>query len=510
MADTHLPSSRQRVVRVGDAKSLTAAATKLSAAKIGRQWSQAWQDEAWEHYDQVGELRFVANAIAGSMAQGSVYVGEIGEYSDDVQPTEDETVNDIFQTFGGSQAEREELIRRMGLQLFVAGDGWIVGVPPEVFDEDMYTRGEGIPAIGRSLADLRWLVLSVQEVSVRQNRIELRLGDRVRTVPEDDAVLIRVWRAHPRAYWEADSPVRANLPVLRELVGLTKHISANIDSRLAGAGLLILPQSISVMGGIGQTEDDDENTDPFLADLMDSMLTPIKDRDAASAVVPLVVKVPDEVAAAVGQSNLITFSTPFDERSKELRDEAIRRLALGLDVSPELLLGMGEVNHWSGWLIDEQNAKTHIGPIMGLICNAITDGYLHPALVEAGVPNPQRFRVWYDLTDLTLRPDRSSSARELFDRGAISADSLRMHSGFDDTDAPETQDPAISIALAAGQAAPSLFQNPGLPVLVEQIRAALADMPIPDNPLDEDIQIDGTSPVENESRDIPDMPDTAG
>lgn len=502
MAANHLPEPRRRIVRMTDKPVVTAAATPLSAAKIGRQWSQAWQDEAWEHYDQVGELRFVANAIAGSMAQASFYVGEINDVSDDVRPVDEGVVADVFQTFGGSQAEREELIRRMGLQLFVAGDGWIVGVPPEVLDDGRYTT-DGIPPLGRSLADLRWLVLSVQELSVRQGRIELRLGDRVRTVSEDDAVLIRVWRPHPRAYWEADSPVRSNLPVLRELVGLTKHISANIDSRLAGAGLLILPQSVSVMGGIGQTEDDDPDADPFLNDLMDSMLTPIKDRDAASAVVPLVIKVPDEVAASVGQSNLITFSTPFDERSKELRDEAIRRLALGLDVSPELLLGMGEVNHWSGWLIDEQNAKTHIGPVLGLVCNAITDAYLHPALAEAGVADPSRFRVWYDMTDLTLRPDRSTAARELFDRGVISAESLRMHSGFDDSDAPPAeQDPAIAIALAAGQSAPSLFQNPGLPVLVEQIRAALANAPVPEMP----DEIDDIVP-DDTGRDLPEMPD---
>ena len=502
MTVNHLPQSRPRIVRMTDKPVITAAATSLSAAKIGRQWSQAWQDEAWEHYDQVGELRFVANAIAGSMSQASIYVGEIDGVSDDVQPVEEGVVADVFQTFGGSQAEREELIRRMGLQLFVAGDGWIVGVPPEVLDDGRYTT-EGIPPLGRSLSDLRWLVLSVQELSVRQGKIELRLGDRVRSVSEDDAVLIRVWRPHPRAYWEADSPVRSNLPVLRELVGLTKHISANIDSRLAGAGLLVLPQSVSVMGGIGQTEDDDADADPFLNDLMDSMLTPIKDRDAASAVVPLVIKVPDEVAASVGQSNLISFSTPFDERSKELRDEAIRRLALGLDVSPELLLGMGDVNHWSGWLIDEQNAKTHIGPVLGLVCNAITDAFLHPALIEAGVADPQRYRVWYDMTDLTLRPDRSTAARELFDRGVISAESLRMHSGFDDNDKPDDMlDAAVRAALDAVKASPGLFANPGLPALVEQMRAVLGEATAPDV-----AEETGEVPPDDSSRDLPEMPD---
>ena len=46
-------------------------------------------------------------------------------------------------------------------------------------------------------------------------------------------------------YSVPDSPVRAALPILRELVGLTQHVSAQIDSRLAGAGMLVMRASAS-------------------------------------------------------------------------------------------------------------------------------------------------------------------------------------------------------------------------------------------------------------------------
>lgn len=491
MAD-HIPTADVRI----EHRQLTAAATQMTARKIGRQWGQAWQDEAWEHYDLVGELRFAANAIAGAMGQARLYVGRIEDDADVPVEIEHGPAAQVFAWFGSSHGGRQDLVRRMGVQLFVAGDGWVVGVPPETLDDSM--PAGTIPPLGRGLADLAWLVLSVQEVAVRNRQVELRLGDRVRVVDEQDAVLIRVWRPHPRRWWEADSPVRSSLPVLRELVGLTKHISASIDSRLAGAGMLVLPQSVSTVGRIGDTPDSDPESDPFLADLMDAMLTPIKDRDAASAVVPMVVKVPDEVASQIGQSNLITFSTPFDEEAKTLRDESIRRLGLGLDLAPEILLGMGSINHWGAWLVEEQNVRTHVEPPLAMVCQAVTDTFLRPALREAGVTDAESYAVWYDPQQLTMRPDRSGQATALYDRGAISQEALRRWSGFDDVDAPDDVDPAVSLVLDAVRESPGLLADPGVDSLLADVRRLIGE---------------GTVPADIPAADMPDdrpMPDRTG
>src|SRR3546814_17159695 len=57
-----------------------------------------------------------------------------------------------------------------------------------------------------------------------------------------------------------------------------------------------------------------------------------------------------------------TFHTPFDEETRELREEAIRRLALGQDAPPELLLGVGNMNHWGAWLVQADTNNTHVEP----------------------------------------------------------------------------------------------------------------------------------------------------
>src|SRR5690606_33672934 len=112
----------------------------------------------------------------------------------------------------------------------------------------------------------------------------------------DTSTIIRIWNPHPRQAWEADSSVRANLPVLREVMAFSQHITATVESRLAGAGTLCIPHS-ATMPNPKQSESDGVEAlhpDPFVDGLMQAMITPISDRDDASAVVPVVVKVPDE------------------------------------------------------------------------------------------------------------------------------------------------------------------------------------------------------------------------
>src|SRR5690606_36211300 len=46
---------------------------------------------------------------------------------------------------------------------------------------------------------------------------------------------------------------------------------------------------------------------------------------------------------------------------------------------------------------------------------------------------------WYDTSPLRVRQNRSQTALEVYDRGAISEAALRRETGFDDSDAPATR-----------------------------------------------------------------------
>lgn len=483
--------------------SLVASAKRLTSRTMSRgraTSTRPWQEDAWEMYDLVGEQRFLASTLAGRMSQARLYVGRLGD--DPTQAPEkvddNDAVTDVLSAVGSSPAAQTQLLQRLGVNLFVAGDGWLAGIPRHLMPEslrevhslDTEVVAEYEPADTLSIEDLEWRMLSVSEVSAnRADSVKLMLGEgegEVLEVSPDDIFLIRVWRPHPRRWWEADSPTRSSLAVLRELVGLTMHISAQVDSRLAGAGLLLVPQSAQRALNLAAGLEENAESDMFTEALMEAMLTPIQDRANASALVPLVVTVPDE---ATGLFNYMTFAKPLDAEARALRDEAIRRLALGQDAPPELLLGTSGMNHWGAWLVREDVVTTHLEPPLALICDAMTTQYLWPVLMDQGYTEEQahQFVIWYDVSHMVMRPNRAEDAKDLHTRGVIGDETLREATGFGDADAPagiEGMAPESVLALEMARANPTLFVNPGIPAVVAQIRAVMAnDIPAYEGPV---------------------------
>ena len=463
--------------------SLLASASRLTQeALTGKRWSAAsqdWQEDAWDMLDLVGEQRFLTNTLANRLSQARLYVGRIdgGAMLDDPEPVTDPTINSVLEALGGSPTGRSQMLRRLAVNLSISGEGWLVGVPSGLLPAEHRTREpreDWRPGDDLFLDDLEWRMLSTSEVSTTpQGLAKLKFAEKVTVeASPDDLYLIRVWHPHPRRAWEADSPTRSSLPVLRELVGLTMHISAQVDSRLAGAGVFIVPASAAKALKIAAGVDENSNEDPFTDALIEAMMTPINDRSSAAALVPLVVTVPDE---ATDKFQYFSFSSNLDTEARQLREEAIRRLALGQDAPPELLLGTAGMNHWGAWLVREDVVSTHIEPPLALICDALTTQYLRPALQSLGVRDADEYVVWYDVSHMITRPNRATDAQALHDKGVLSDEALRAANGFDDNDAPQDHtDPALEIVLRMVGQAPSLAGDPGIPVLVQQIREAMA------------------------------------
>ena len=468
----------------------TAASSAPHAVSKSSPSARSWQAEAWAAYDEVGEERFLASTLAGRLSQARLYVRHSSSDSSlrddptdaaDTAPTASAVLAEtVLAALGASQQDLGQMLQRLATNLFVAGEGWLVGVPSHLVPGiDVSDPTATAPSPDPSLADLVWRVLAVTEVvtvapptPTAAGRVRLSLGSDALTpveVSTDEVYMIRIWRPHPARYWEADSPTRACLPILRELIGLTRHISAQIDSRLAGAGLLVVPSSASAaLAADAADAYGHGQPDPFVSALMESMLRPIENRDDASAVVPLVVTVPDEAADKVSH---LTFSSALDSGARDLRDEAIRRLALAQDAPPELLLGSGAMNHWGAWLTREDTVTTHIEPVLALICEALTSQYLRPVLLSAGLAEEavRTLSVGYDVSALVARPNRSEEALNLHKSGAISDEALREASGFDDSDEKPLEERAVMQALALAAKQPALLTSPGLGPVAEEV-----------------------------------------
>jgi hypothetical protein len=367
---------------------------------------KAWQDRAWVWYDTIGEYRYACAWVGNLLSRALLFAAEGG------LPTKNpDAVGAMEALFGGHDGQRE-MLRQLGIQFTVAGEAYIVG-------EDG----------GEDPGD-RWWVVAASEIT--KNGDTWKVGKKA----VDDPLVMRLWRPHPRANNKPDSPSRAILPILSEIDGLTKHVSAQIDSRLAGAGILLLPDGISfstTASSEGGEKSVTGELDPFLEELMETMMLAIRDRSDASALVPIILQAPGEHLDKVRH---VVFSTPLDEQSIELRKEAIRRLALGMDMPPEILTGTGEINHWGAWQVEEASIKAHTEPLLHIITDSLTEGYLRPYLEASGMSEEEarNFTIQADTSAMRLRPNRSKEAIELYDRALLSKEATVRENGFDEAD----------------------------------------------------------------------------
>lgn len=419
---------------------LTAAAAVLTSNKINRMHktnvttAHLWQRDAWYYYDVTPEISYITRLEASAVSRASLFAARLPDdpsEKPEAVPADSNAAMAMSDMLGGRTSQSQELAR-IATHLAIPGLSFAV----------MWDDG-GIH---------HWTVLSPDEISYTGNSWRMKVNGEDVFRPVSDTLVIRIWNQHGRNRWEPDSPVRHMLPVLSELEGLTKHVSATVDSRLAGAGLLVLPDTVD----FPRTETTPEGVDPFMHELYKAMTTPITDRDIAAAVVPFAIRVPPE---AVDKVKHIKFFTDLDSHTKELREEAIRRIALGMDIPPEQLLGMTDASHWSSWQIEDAYIKLHIEPKLQTICHAMTIGYLQPYLRSLGVSDWERHVVWFDTTQIKLRPNRSADAADLHDDLLITDEARRRVAGFDESDAPDDEQFRQMLLTKAILGAPQLGLN---------------------------------------------------
>lgn len=367
---------------------------------------QPWQEKAWHFYDTIGEFRAGVNWVGNVLSRARLYA----TYDDGSgpKPVSTPAVSEVMEAFGGGVDGRRVLLHDYGVLYSVSGEAWTVG---------MDTRD------GKTI----WTAYAPGEVV--SDGEGYRIESERNPLPKG-AVVIQSWRPHPRKHKFADSPARAALPILAEIEALTQHIEAQTNSRLASAGMLFVPNEIAATA-VGATRDTTSSAtaEAYVKMLAEVASRTLRDRSDPTSVVPIV---STGDADYIDKVKYVKFWSELDQHAIELRTEAIRRLALSLDMPPEVLTGTGDVNHWGAWAIDESAIKSHTEPLLFLICSDLTVGYLRPAL-EGVVPDPERYAIAADTSEMRLRPNRSKEALELYDRGVLDEGTLRTETGFEDS-----------------------------------------------------------------------------
>lgn len=383
--------------------------------------TDSWQAEAWAYYDDLGEFRYGIDWRANMVSRVRLRVGRIRPGTDEPELLDSGPVVDILnKLLNGAVAGPEHMMRSSATQLGVPGECWLVGETKNPTTEEWRIR---------SAAEIRRSTKTGATWEVIDDAASGGGQEKWRTLSKD-ALVCRVWEPHARKFHIADSPARAARTVMRELELVNRHISAQYLSRLASAGLLLIPDEIS----FPVRPEFEDAFDPFMAEWVETARATIQNPGSAGAAVPIPMRAAAELLEKI---RFIDFSLKGDEKILEKRDSAIRRLATQMDLPAEILLGMGDVNHWSAWQLEESGVKVHILPMVERICYAFTVGYLTPRMKAAGLDNLDEFVVWYDASEITMRPDRSVQATEAYDRNEIDGEAYRREIGMDETDMPD-------------------------------------------------------------------------
>lgn len=387
-----------------------------SARKTGQ--PEKWQKEAWKFYDLVGELRYGSNWVANVASQALLFAGKRDNTGNIVQSGDNTPEVKTQKSLYGGHEGQAAMMRTMALHLTVAGE--VYSVMRDKF-EDEEVEGKHVDESGTI-----YETLGTEEISYSGDTWYVLQPDGSKEPLSESDVVIRVWLPHPKDRSKADSPVRGILGPLSEIVLYDAHIKAQSSSRLHGGGVMFVPSEMQLTPPKELLEEMDDGTNPtssdvFIWNLLRAMEEARQNNGEPASVAPAVVTLPGEFVDKVKH---ITFWSELDEKVIEMRQDAILRVARGMDLPPEVFLGTGEMNRWGAWQVEESSIKAHVEPILNLIANTLTIEFLRPG---SGVLDAV-FGV--DTSRLRLRPNRSKEAVELYDRGVLNREALVRETGF--------------------------------------------------------------------------------
>lgn len=364
-----------------------------------------WQERALKVVDLIPELDYVSRFYARQLGQLRLYPatrkadGQLEEIK--AGPPVD-LLNRIRDMGGG----HSDILYNYGRLYIITGEGNLFGYDLDTEDET-------------------WCFIWNDELKVERNKdnslkkiiwTPSAASDPREFTPEQ-AVVYKFWKSHPRRTGEATSPMRAIVEghIADELIALTASVRSTAVARTT-RGILIIPQEIQPPEA--DTEgDEDPNVSPWIIAIAEHFEAQNEQAGSAAAAAPYLMEVPFEYAEGI---RLVELHNPqHDYLEKDLRTEAVMRIAHGIDFPSEALTGIGGTNHWAALQILMDMWRSHGAPVAQGFCNELTAVYLRPGLRDAGYAGWEQVVVGYDAAQVTAKPDRSDDAKTALTLHAI-------------------------------------------------------------------------------------------
>lgn len=403
---------------------------------------QTWQKQAWGYYKTLGEIHYGAGFYARMLSGIRIFIEERDATGEWVESTNESYVAQI-ERLENARGGMGALQASHGVLTFVQGES-MLSCTLESLGEDFF--GEPILSSEGKPFEEVWEMLSSAELSYSKQQKEYKrkrgINGKIETFPETDPddpqpgtmMAYRFYHRDPEFSGMADSSMRAVLADCEELLLLKQSIRNTARNRGAGNGILMLPSS---MGGQEVDQSDGTKVPKNAKMIYEALTAPIADEQSAHAVAPVIMFAPEGVTSQTAFHIDLRGAALYRETG--LRDECIRRLAIGLDMPPEALMGTAGVNHWTAWQISDAAWTNHGAPVAREFVEQLTSALLAPVAREIGA-DPKDVRVWYDPTAVVEDPDRNRAAAEAHDRLAISDEAYREATGWEEDDAPTPEE----------------------------------------------------------------------
>jgi hypothetical protein len=201
--------------------------------------------------------------------------------------------------------------------------------------------------------------------------------------------------------------MRSVQDICEELLILTLGVRATALTRLTN-GIVKFPTQLSpnpLTAGL----DEDPQQNPMLADWIEHVSAQIDNPGSVEARIPFLIE--GDYEYLDGLQWMKTHDPATDYMERDLRKEAIERLALSLDMSPEDLLGYTNANHWTGRQVQLDRWRMFGFNKAEQWATALADAYLRPALRDDGYQGWEDVVIGFDDSQVVISPDRRRRRR---------------------------------------------------------------------------------------------------
>lgn len=401
-----------------------------------RSTSIQWQTDCFLYNTLIGQVGKVNNLVANTVAACAVEATRVDATKRD---EEDPRVQRVMRAFLGPIGGQRELLRRAALNLKIAGETFLIGTPSMDLEKAEYAELKG------DSPQLLWEFVSPLELKTDRGSVSRTRAGFMSAVSgklRKDAYVARCWVSDPAATELPDCAMRRAIPDCRQYVLLRQVIDAEIATALS-AGIFAVPEEMS-FGPEDESQEDpsaEGDLDPFTSTLLEHMSAPIENRESASSLVPLVIRGTAEDISAMkilemGGAHAAAWAV-------DRRKETLTSIGQILDSPPETIQGKGQLNHWTGYSVDEELNSKWVIPLGEFIAEFVTAAYLRPMLVAyEGMTEAEanEWEVTFDPSNITARADKGTTFLQLYDRQLVSASATRNANGATESDAPTTEE----------------------------------------------------------------------